>query len=371
LMYAFMDRMERKQLEPYERKTYDKQKIERRRGWVKDLDADKRTLTFADGAILGYDKLLLATGSLGNVPPLANLDAAKDGVVRFVTLDDLDACERLVKSSKAAVVVGGGLIGIELVECLMHHKIATHFVVREDTYWPAALFPEEGQMVGKHLERHGVKLYLHEEVARVDVDGAGRVRSVTLAKGNAIEAQMLGLTVGVSPRLEPLQSAKTAPAVKRGFVVDAAFRTSLPDVFAAGDCAEVDGVVEQLWYSARRQGVEAARSMLGDDVKYAPPLFYNSSKFFEIEYTTVGRATPGLASVYRRHPQREISQRIVHDAGVVVGFNMLGSRWDHTVLERFIVERRSIDFAREHLHEAQYDVEFGRVPLAEFQESSQ
>ena len=370
LMYAFMDRMERRQLEPYERKVYAREKIELRRGWVTDLDAHARTLTFADGATLAWDKLLLATGSLGNVPPLPNLSAAKDGVVRFVTLEDLDACERLATSSRSAVVVGGGLIGIELVECLVHHGIETHFVVREDTYWPAALFPEEGEMVGAHLRRHGVHLHLHDEVTRVDVDSAARVSGVVLKSGPALAAQMLGLAVGVSPRVDAFKSVKTAPLVKRGVVVDRAFRTSLPSMFAAGDCAEVDGVVEQLWYAAKRQGVAAAHSMLGDDVAYAPPVFFNSSKFFEIEYTTVGRATPGPGkSLYRRHASKDISQRIIVHDDVVVGFNMLGSRWDHAVLERFIAERRTLAYVGEHLHEAQFDVEFGRVPLSAFAES--
>jgi hypothetical protein len=137
-------------------------------------------------------------------------------------------------------------------------------------------------------------------------------------------------------------------------------------VWAAGDCAEIqpDGrpaFVEQIWYSAKRQGELAARAMLGDAVAYMPPAFYNSAKFFEIEYTTVGSF--GDMQFYARIEGREASVRIAAESGRVTGFNMLGSRWDHTYFERWIEERRSPDYVMGHLDEAQFDVEFGRVEL--------
>ena len=110
---------------------------------------------------------------------------------------------------------------------------------------------------------------------------------------------------------------------------------------------------------------------MGDSVRYSPPLFFNSSKFFEIEYTTVGdvtRTPEGTKSHYARHPSKEVSINVTYlpDEGErVLGFNMLGSRWNHRILERWVMERRSRDWVLEHLAEAQYDVEFGRVKLAD------
>jgi hypothetical protein len=124
--------------------------------------------------------------------------------------------------------------------------------------------------------------------------------------------------------------------------------------------------IEQIWYSAKRQGELAGRSMLGDRIDYRPPVFFNSSKFFEIEYTTVGRvndAPPESASFYYRVPGKEASVRIVEHNGAVIGFNMLGSRWDHTLLERWILERRSMQYVKNVLTQAQFDVEFGRMDL--------
>ncbi|MEJ7604838.1 MAG: hypothetical protein WKF37_00875, partial [Bryobacteraceae bacterium] len=125
-------------------------------------------------------------------------------------------------------------------------------------------------------------------------------------------------------------------------------------------------LVEQIWYAAKRQGELAARSMLGDSICYRPPVFYNSAKFFSLEYTTVGEvntAPIGATHSFARHPSKEVSVRIVEQDDAVIGFNMIGSRWNHTFFERWIAERRSRDYCLAHLHEAQFDVEFGRLQL--------
>jgi NADPH-dependent 2,4-dienoyl-CoA reductase/sulfur reductase-like enzyme len=369
LMYAYMDRLQRRDLEPYERSVYDHQRIRRVKDWVTGLDANSRRLRLQNGGELRYDRLLLATGSLPNRPAWKGLTEVEEGVVHFVTLADLDACERLTKPGKRAVVVGGGLIGVELVECFHHHKLSVTFLVREPWYWPAALGVEEGAMISAHIEKHGVHVVLDETVEEI-LHVKGLVTGVRTASGHTYECDLLGITIGVHPAVEWLARVATPPRTRRGIVVGPDFRTSLDHVWAAGDCAEIElpghePLIEQIWYSARRQGELAALSMLGDLVEYRPRVFYNSSKFFEVEYTTVGKVNgvPDSRKFYARMPGRDVSVRIVEQAGAVTGFNMLGSRWNHTVFERWIAERRSLDYCLDHLAEAQFDVEFGRVSL--------
>jgi NADPH-dependent 2,4-dienoyl-CoA reductase/sulfur reductase-like enzyme len=159
--------------------------------------------------------------------------------------------------------------------------------------------------------------------------------------------------------------------MKRGIVISPSFETSLDNVWAAGDCAEFERhgqwTVEQIWYSAKRQGELAARAMLGDAITYEPPIFYNSAMFFEIEYTSSGMvndAPPGAITFFCRIPGKEASVRIVEHQGAVVGVNMLGARWNHTFFERWIADRRTMDYVVEHLAEAQFDVEFGRIDIS-------
>lgn len=357
LMYAFMDRMNLRDLEPYERKTYRDQRIGLRRAWVKDLDGDARRLTLDTGETVPYDQLLLATGS---VPRKPAWHRPLNGVVNFVSLQDLAECEKWAPSTRKAIVVGGGLIGVELVECLHHHGVQVTFLVREPWYWPAALFEEEGEMISGHILEHGIELIHKEEVASL-IEDNGRVRGVKCTSGREFDCGMAGICIGVEPAADWLRGVRTPPSLGRGIRVDESFRTSIPGVWAAGDCAELPtGQVEQIWYSAKRQGALAARAMLGETVLYRPPLFFNSAKLFEIDYTTVGRLKAASRTHYERGRGKYQSIRITEHDGRVSGFNMLGSRWDHTRLERWIHEGRTLDDVLPRLNEARFDVEFAQ-----------
>ena len=372
LMYSYMDQLTRRDLEPYERSEYRRQNIELVKGWMVDCDASTQEVVLDTGERIGYDKLVYAVGARPNMFHWDGIDQVKDGLVHFVSMQDLDNCERLTPSTKRAVVIGGGLIGIELVESLIHHGVEVTFLVREPYYWPIALGQEEATFVAEEMRHHGVDIRLTEEMTRVEVDESGRVKAVHTNKGDTIPCQMLGITAGVRPNIERLKAFQNPPALGRGIVVNEYLETQDPNVYAAGDCAEIHypgqerPTIELIWYSAKRQGAHVARNILGQREVYTPPLFFNSSKFFEIEYTTVGAVNElneGTPTIYRKMPGKPISQRITHDGQRVLGFNMLGSRWDHEMLEAWIHEKRSPEYVMEHLHKAQYDVEFGRVPL--------
>lgn len=375
LMYSFMDRVSRRDLEPYERGVFDAQRIRRVRGWVKELDAQTRTLQLDNGQSLAWDRLLIATGARPRRPRWHGLDRVRSGVVNFVSMQDLDACEAAARRGGKAVVVGGGLIGIELVECLRWAGMEVTFLIREPWYWPVALSEAESAMVLDHLRRHGVTVVTGEVVTSVETGAQGAVTAVSTERGTRYECCALGVSIGVEPAVDWLRNVSTPPRLSRGVVVDAGFRTSLPHVFAAGDCAEVElpgraPLVEQIWYSAKRQGALAARSILGEPVQYDPPVFFNSSKLFEIEYTTVGRfpgsnpRSPDAREFYFRFPGRDVSLRIAEQDGAVRAFNLLGSRWNHNQCGQWIGERRSLDDVMDRLHQAQFDVEFGRLDLA-------
>jgi len=379
LMYTYMNKMKRPDLEPYERDVYERQSIELVRDRVIDIDADDQRVRLHEDGRLPYDKLLLAVGAEPRMLPFEGLDRVDEGVVNFVSMQDLDACERLTWSTDRAVVVGGGLIGIELVECLDFHGVDVTFLVREPYFWPIGLHREEGEMITEHIRDHGIDLRHNEELAEIVPDEeTGRVAAVRSDSGEEYPCQMLGIAIGVVSHCEWLEDVATPPETGRGILVDRSFETSLPNIWAAGDCCEIvtdegeDNILEHLWYAAKRHGRLAGRSMIGDDIHYDPPVFYNSAKFLDIEYTTVGEVTTaseGTPSVYRKMPDEPISQRIVYDdCDEVIGFNMLGSRWDHRPLIQWIEQRRSVDWVLDHLEGAQFDVEFGRVPLENMNE---
>ena len=378
LMYVFAGQMSLRDTEPYDRGLYERMGFERVRGRVVSLDAPGRALVFADGSRLGYDRLLLAVGSKARPAPWPG--AAGPGLHAFVTLRDLEALDREARPGMGAVVVGGGLIGVEVAEVLHDRGLRVTFAIRDRWAFPAALEPREAALVAEHVSGHGVDVRLGTVVREVLRGGDGRIRAVRLAgeagaEGGEIATDLVVAAVGVVPNTAFLAGSEVTLARNGGIETDDALRTSAPDVWAAGDCAQVtvaDGSrrVEQLWYTARDQGRLAARSLLGDSVVYRRNAPYNSAKFFDLEWTTAGVVPPevapggeplalpqGVSSWFQRVPGRLESQRVVSREGRVIGFNLLGSRWDHEPLLRWIDERRPLDWVLEHLGEAQFDEE--------------
>ncbi len=375
LMYVFCGQLRLQDTEPYDRGLYERMGFERVQGRVRSLEAAGRRLLFEDGRELGYDKLLLAVGSKARRAPWPGSDGP--GLHSFVTLRDLEGLDREARRGGRAVVIGGGLIGVEVAEILHQRGLRVAFVVRENWYFPLALDASESALVAEHMRGAGIDVRLGANADEILRDAGGRVRGVRLGS-EELACDLVVCAIGVVPNTGFLASSGLALSQGGAIEVDEALRASQPGVWAAGDCANVtwaDGSrrPEQLWYTARDQGRVAARSMLGDEAAYRRGAWYNSAKFFDIEWTTAGWVPallswdntpkgrgPGVRTWFQRVPGRFESQRIVVKDGRVVGFNMLGSRWDHEPLLRFVNERRDLDYVLAHLHEAQFDEEFSR-----------
>jgi NADPH-dependent 2,4-dienoyl-CoA reductase/sulfur reductase-like enzyme len=373
LMYVLCGQLDLRGTEPYDRRFYERMRFERVRGRVTTLDAGRRTLVLADGRTLGYDSLLLAAGSRARPGPWPG--TVGPGVHAFVTLRDLDALDRDARPGRRGVVIGGGLIGVEVAEVLLRRGLSVTFVIREDWYFPMALDAQESAIVAEHMRAHGCDVRLGAGVARIDRGADGSVHAVALADGGTIPCDLVVVAIGVVPDTGFLAASGLRLSAGGAIEVDDALRTSAPDVWAAGDCANVtwaDGRrrPEQLWYTARDQGRVAARSMAGEDVTYRRGAWYNSAKFFDLEWTTAGWVPalidwdntpldpgPGYRTWFQRVPGRAASQRIVLKDDRVAGFNLLGSRWNHEPLLEWIEAGRTLDWVLAHMREAQFDEE--------------
>jgi NAD(P)H-nitrite reductase large subunit len=390
LMYVLMNKLNRTDLEPFEREVYRKKQIQLLKAEITDLNSHEKTITANKDTVIPYDVLVLATGARPNFFPWRGLesDAAKmngessvdSGIVHFVSMQDLDACEKLIQTTRKAVVVGGGLIGIELAESLQHRGIEVTFLVREKIFWPVALGEEESEIVSREANKHGVNLVLNDELLEVEKDSKGRVSGIKTAKGLSIDCDLLGICIGVRPNVDSFKSATTAPQIRRGFIVNEYLQTSLPNVFACGDCAEIctlesnefdlvpetPGLIELFWYSAKRQGEGVAENIFLKPRKYSSPIFFNSSKFFSVEYTTVGdyaAAASSNASLVVRGSRKNAMLRIVFNNKTrrILAINVLGARVDHEQIMQWIDSGLSIESFFQRFRETQFDVEFGRV----------
>jgi len=402
LMWVFSGQMSHRDIEPLERDAYERLGLRRVRARATAVDVERREVLLAGGqAPLPYERLLIASGSAPRPGPWTGGDAR--GVGHFVTHQDLRWYEREVHGEEAAsegppradahigattqdspyrfrdvaaerrgslakqpVVIGGGLIGIEAVEVAVAAGLRPKFFIREEWFWPIALDPRESEWISERMREHGVDVYLEHDVQELETDGDGNIAALRTNHGR-FDADCAVIAIGVIPNTGWLEGSSVELDGRGGILVDESLRTSAPDVFAAGDCASVrwfDGSQrpEQLWYTARDQGRVAAAAMLGDDVRYERGTWYNSAKLMDIEYTTAGLVNFDLDEedkwFFEEAGKVRSTSRIVTQAGRVVGFNMLGRRWDHSVFIRWIEQRRTLAWVLEHLNEAAFDTEF-------------
>lgn len=367
LMYIYMGHMRFQDTQPYEPWFWEKNRIKLKKAWVSSMDVEKKQLHFTNGETMSFDTLLIASGAKSNKFGWPGQDLK--GVQGMYTYQDLLELEANTKNGiNRGVIVGGGLIGIEFAEMLHSRHFPVTILVRESNYWNNILPEQESDMISAHIREHGFDLRLNETLKEIVGDADGRVKSVITGSGEEIPCQVVGLTAGVSPNIEFLKNS--AIQTDRGVMIDAHMHTSVPEIFAAGDCAQFHQAlpdrrpIEQVWYTGKIQGECAAKNMLGISTAYNPGYWFNSAKFLDIEYQTYGTVLSKLrddeSEFYWEHPNRKHSVHIVYRTSdkKFIGINTFGIRMRHVVFNQWLQENRTVDHVMAHLRGANFDPEF-------------
>jgi NAD(P)H-nitrite reductase large subunit len=229
---------------------------------VTAVNSAEKTVT-VNGVPLGYDKLVIATGAECFVPPFKGKDL--DGVYTIRHILDTDKIYQEISNVKSGVVVGGGVLGLEAAWQLCQLGISVTVVQGSDYLLNRQLDPESSGKLKLAAEGKGVQIHLGGSVE--EILGSEHVSGVRLSDGTVVEAQIVIISTGVRANVALAQSAGCA--VKRAIVVDEHMKTSVEDIYAAGDCAEYLGVNMQLWGEAVEQGRIAGVSAAGGDGQYA------------------------------------------------------------------------------------------------------
>ncbi len=368
LMYIYMGHMKFEHTKPYEDWFWKKNRINLLHAHVDNIDFEKKQCWLNNKERISYDKLVIASGSKPNNIGIS-FQKIK-GAQGLYSMQDLELMEQNTKGISRAVIVGGGLIGIEMAEMLHSRGIHVTFLVMEKSYWNNVLPWEESQMITRHIRHHGIEVKLETQLFNIQQNDRGRVRAVVTDQDEEISCEFLGVTAGVSPNVDFIRNSDVDTS--RGILVNEYFETSAMDVYAAGDCAEFRNPVpgqmriEQLWYTGKMQGEVLAQNLLGNRTAYNRGIWFNSAKFLNIEYQTYGQVPSvfpqSLDSLFWANEQEEKCIRIVYDKEnmSVRGFNLLGIRYRHEVCERWISEQRKVHEVLTHLREANFDPEFFR-----------
>jgi len=373
LMYVFMGHMKYEHIKPYEDDFWKKNNINLVHKYVDRVDTNSKNVFFSDETIISYDKLVIATGSKPNRFGWKGQDLY--GVFSLYSKQDLEKVEELSIGCQRAIVVGGGLIGIELVEMLLSRHIPVTFLVREKSFWSSVLPKEDSELITKHILDHGVDIQLDTNLDEIISDGFGNVKSIVTDKGETIDCCMVGLTVGVSPNVDFLRNSDIE--IGRGVKVNRFLETNIKDVYAIGDCAEQNEpignrkTIEAVWYTGRMMGETLAQTICGKPMQYNPGHWFNSSKFMDIEYQTYGwvmaKPLENEAQIYWEHSSAQKAIRISYDKNTneFLGINTFGIRMRHEFFDDVLTQKKSIDFVIENLKLAHFDPEFFTIHYEE------
>ncbi len=291
---------------------------------VKTIDRAAHAVGYQDGKHEHYDKLLLATGSASRRPPIPGSDA--DGVHYLRTVEEAAALRALLRGGARLAVVGAGWIGLEVAAAA--RELGAEVTVVESADLPLAALGRDVAQVFTDLHRnHGVDLRLGTSVEEITTAG-GHATGLRLGDGSTVSADVVLVAAGAQPRIELAEKAGLTLA-DGGVAVDAALRTSDPDIFAVGDIAAAQHplldtrIRTEHWANALKQPTVAAAGMLGAPGSYDElPYFFTDQYDLGMEY--VGHAPPDARVVFRGDvPGREFTAFwLDDDARVLAGMNV-------------------------------------------------
>ena len=281
------------------------------------LDAGDRTVRLSTGERLAYDRLLAATGSRPFVPPIPGLETV-ERTFCFQTLSDASALAEALRPESRVLILGAGLTGVKCAEGIRGLCAQIAIADLAPRVLPAVLDDTGAAMVQARMEEKGVRFYLNDSAA------AFRGNTARLQSGTELEFDVLVTAVGVRPNTQLVADA--GGAVDRGILVDGRCATTLPDVYAAGDCAQgYDAVSGEkrmlpLWPNAVLQGETAGINMAGGRADYTQGIALNASGVFGLHMVTAGSYEGESFTVQRDGSYK----RLVSADGVLKGVIMVG-----------------------------------------------
>ena len=287
-------------------------------------------------------------------------------------LDDVHQIIQLTRKARSAVVVGGGITALEMVEGLQTRGVLVHYFLRSDRYWSNVLDESESNIIENRLKEDGVTIHYHTEVVEI-LGKNGRVAGVRTKDGRTIACEIVGVAVGVQPRLE--LAREIGLKIERGILTDDSLRTSEPDIFAAGDVAQVydpwigASVLDSLWGPAREQGRVAGSNMAGHSMIYRRTVPFNVTRLTCLTTTIIGSVgskgldddlmgiARGDSETWRRLPEAIVVQsnfevnrlRLLVGQQTLLGAVVMGDQTLSMPLQRMISQSADISPLRDQI----------------------
>ncbi len=352
---------------PYERPPLSKEYFSGEKGWERILirpvefwaeraitlrlgcrvvavDAAQRRLALDDGTAMDFDALIWATGGEARLPPIPGI--ALPGVQALRTRDDADRLIAAAASAATIAIIGGGYIGLEAAAVLRKRGVAVTVIEAEIRL----LARVSGEAISAHVlalhQAHGATLLLNQTA--VAITGDAHATGVTLASGHHVAADHILVGIGIIPAVQPLIEAGARDAVG-GVLVDAQCRTSLPHVFAIGDCAAHasrfagDTLIRlESVQNAHDMASVTARNIMGEDAVYAATPWFWSNQY-DMRLQTVGLSAGHDAAVLRGDPAEGSFSVVYLRDGAFIALDCVNATRDYVQGRALVEDRARID----------------------------
>jgi NAD(P)H-nitrite reductase large subunit len=367
LAYYLTGELHDKALYPRTANDFDRLKFNYLKAHVSRIDRELNALHIDGRPALRYDRLLLAVGAQAIHLKVPGADL--EGVLKLDHLEDAKKILKFARRGKTAIVVGGGITALELVEGLRARRMQVHYLLRGARYWSNVLDEQESQIVEHRLQEEGVSLQYQAEIAEV-IGRHNQVSAVRLADGRILKCDLVAYAIGIRPRLELAKQAGLE--VDRGILVNEHLQTNDPQIFAAGDVAQVydpmtgSAIIDSLWTPARQQGKTAGLNMAGRTTAYVKAAPFNVTRLAGLTTTiigTVGRGRDddmagiarGDSETWRRLPDAMAAQtgfdvnrlRLIVGENTLLGAIVMGDQKLSFPLQKLISESVDISAIRE------------------------
>jgi nitrite reductase (NADH) large subunit len=318
------------------------------------LDSDNCVLTFRDGKKVPYDRLVIASGARSFVPPVegANLE----GVFALRTLDDAKVIAAFADREKSAVLIGGGLLGLETAKALTDRGLKVRVVEFMPRLLPRQLDKEGAEVLQVYLEQQGLEIYLDAKTESIAAGSDGLL--VYLADGRQIETGMVVFSTGIRSNIEPWQSSGLKAG--RGLQVDEHLMTSEDSIYAVGDAAEFNGIVYGIIPAATEQGKIAGANMVASgSKKYAGTIPSTRLKIVGMEFNAYGESTlEGEGVLVKRYIDQDGGryERLAIRDGRILGAIVLGNTKKAFGIKRLIEVGVDVSESVDRLLDSEFDL---------------
>jgi nitrite reductase (NADH) large subunit len=339
---------------------------------IEAVSPDEHEVHLERNGVLTYDRLLIASGARPREMTCPGHQL--EGVVYLRTLNQAEDIIERARGSKNAVALGGGLLGVEMARAFNELGLTTNYLIREDRFWPQMLDIAGSSLIERVLEEKGVILRKEEGIEEMRGE-EGRVESVLTTAGTSLEADMVGIAIGVVSNIEFLEGSGIE--LDRGIIVDDHLLTNQPDVYAAGDVAQAYDVVHgdhrivTSYLNAQRQGEVAATNMSGGEAALGGVVPYNVIVIYGLSVAGIGLNQPpdeeGYELLTGDYPKGEEYRKLVLKDGILVGSTLIGDIGEARAMETLIKMSADVSPWRDRLFEPGFDA---KALLAEVEKNS-